>query len=300
MKSGIVIVNKDEGISSQGVVNRVKRLFGEKKAGHTGTLDPLATGVLPVLLGRAVKASEYMLTSDKHYIATMLLGLETDTEDITGNVLNQCSVIPSEEDVAAAVLSMLGDSMQTPPMYSALKVDGKKLYELARAGKVIEREARKITIHSIKCEKQNEREYKLEVECSKGTYIRTLCADIGKKLGCGAVMKALTRASASGFTLNDSHTLSELEKMDSPELEKLILPIQTIFKNERHLTLSPFFARLASCGVEIYLDKINFSANIGERVALFNENGFFALGEVRAFDKGLAIKPIKQFDIKEV
>ena len=300
MKSGIVIVNKDEGISSQGVVNRVKRLFGEKKAGHTGTLDPLATGVLPVLLGRAVKASEYMLTSDKHYIATMLLGLETDTEDITGNVLNQCSVIPSEEDVAAAVLSMLGDSMQTPPMYSALKVDGKKLYELARAGKVIEREARKITIHSIKCEKQNEREYKLEVECSKGTYIRTLCADIGKKLGCGAVMKALTRASASGFTLSDSHTLSELEKMDSPELEKLILPIQTIFKNERHLTLSPFFARLASCGVEIYLDKLNFSANIGERVALFNENGFFALGEVRAFDKGLAIKPIKQFDIKEV
>ncbi len=299
MRNGIVIINKDEGISSQGVVNRVKRIFGEKKAGHTGTLDPIATGVLPVLLGRAVKASEYMLTSDKHYIATLLLGIETDTEDITGNIIKTSTFIPGESAVNEAILSMLGDSMQTPPMYSALKVNGKKLYELAREGKVIEREARRITIHSIKSQKLNEREYKIEVECTKGTYIRTLCADIGKKLGCGAVMKTLTRASASGFTLSDSYTLAELEGMSEEELEKVILPTEAVFRNEKHLTLPPFFARLASSGLEIYLSKVNFSAKLGERVLLYNENGFFALGEVREFEAGLAIKPIKQFNIFE-
>ena len=153
MKSGIIVLKKEEGITSQGAVNRVKRLFGASKAGHTGTLDPLATGVLPILIGRGVKASEYMLCSDKYYKATLKLGLTTDTEDITGAVLTECSEIPSEEQVLTAIQKFVGEIMQTPPMYSALKVGGKKLCDIARAGGEIEREARKITVHSITAEK---------------------------------------------------------------------------------------------------------------------------------------------------
>lgn len=296
MKNGIIIVNKEEGISSFSVVSRIRRIMGIDKAGHTGTLDPMATGVLPVLLGRAVKASEYMLTSDKHYVATLLLGITTDTEDITGTVLSECNIIPAEDEVLSAIYSMLGESEQIPPMYSALKVGGKKLYELAREGKEIERAPRKITVFDIKAKRLSEREYEIDVKCSKGTYIRTLCADIGKKLGTGGVMKTLMRVEASGFSLGDAYTLSELESMNEAQRSSKILPIETVFKDKPQLTLPPFFARLARCGVEIYLKKIGYDAKIGDRVTLFDEKGFFALGEVREFEAGKAIKPIKQFD----
>lgn len=297
MKSGVVILNKEEGITSQGAVNRVKRLFGIDKAGHTGTLDPLATGVLPILIGRAVKASEFLLTGDKHYSATMLLGVETDTEDITGRVLSESDNIPSEEEVFSAVKAMLGDSMQIPPMYSAIKVGGKKLCDLAREGKSAEREPRPIKIHRIIPTRISDREYTLEVICSKGTYIRTLCADIGKALGCGATMKTLKRLSAAGFSIDRAHTLSEIEAMSEEEKEALIIPTEKIFEKERRLVLSPFFARLARCGVEIYLKKIGESAEVGEKIALYDEDGFFALGEVREFEGGRAVKPIRQFDV---
>ena len=296
MKNGIIIVNKEEGISSFAVVSRVRRLFGADKAGHTGTLDPMATGVLPVLLGRAVKASEYMLTSDKHYVANLMLGLTTDTEDITGCVLSECDRIPSQEEVLSAIYSMLGKSKQTPPMYSALKIGGKKLYELAREGKEIDRTPREIIVYAIEAKRLSEREYEIDVKCSKGTYIRTLCADIGKKLGTGGVMKTLKRVEASGFCIADSYTLGELEAMSDDERNSKIFPTETVFKDKRCVTLAPFFARLARCGVEIYLKKIGFDAEIGERVTLFDEKGFFALGEVREFGEGKAIKPIKQFD----
>ena len=146
MKNGLIIIDKGEGLSSQGVVNRVKRLLGAKKAGHTGTLDPLATGVLPVLVERGVKASEYLITDGKHYGATLLLGITTDTEDVTGTTLTTSEEIPAEGEVMAAIKSMLGDSMQIPPMYSAIKKNGKKLCDLAREGVTVEREPRKITI----------------------------------------------------------------------------------------------------------------------------------------------------------
>ncbi len=295
MKSGVIIINKEGGISSFSAVSRVKRLLGAKKAGHTGTLDPLATGVLPVLIERGVKASEYMLTSDKHYSATLLLGITTDTEDITGSILTKCDTLPDEEQVMAAILSMRGTSMQVPPMYSALKVGGKKLYEIARAGGEVEREAREITVYDISAKKLSASEYMIDVHCSKGTYIRTLCADIGKALGCGGVMKTLTRTEASGFPLSAAHTLAELEGMCAEEREALVYPVEYIFKDFRTITLPPFFSRLARCGVEIYLKKAGISAELGERVTLFDDDGFFALGEVRLFDGGLAIKPIKQF-----
>jgi len=295
MVSGVVIVNKEEGLSSQAVVNRVKRIFGADKAGHTGTLDPLATGVLPVLLGRGVKASEYMLTSDKHYIATLKLGLTTDTEDITGTVLTHTDALPSDGEVLRVAESFVGEYMQTPPMYSALKVGGKKLCDLARAGVEIEREARRVTVYSLSVSALGDGEYSLDVHCSKGTYIRTLCADIGKALGVGGVMKTLTRASASGFTLADAHKISELEEMSDSEREGAVYPVEYVFREWRKVFLPDFFARLAHSGLEIYLKKINLSAELGERVRLCDAGGFFAIGEVREFEGGAAIKPIKQF-----
>lgn len=295
MKSGVVIINKEIGPTSQGVVNRVKRIFGASKAGHTGTLDPMATGVLPVLIERGVKASEFMLSSDKHYVATLLLGRTTDTEDVTGETLTESENIPGESEVLEVVSSFVGKYMQTPPMYSALKVGGRKLCDLAREGKTVEREAREVTIHSLVAERINDREYTLDVRCSKGTYIRTLCADIGARLGSGGCMKTLCRASASGFTLDDAHTLGELENMTEEEREKCIFPVEYIFRDLEEVVLPPFFSRLAHSGLEIYLKKIRLDLPVGTRVRLVDENGFFALGEVREYDEGLAIKPIRQF-----
>lgn len=293
--TGLIIINKGEGISSQGVVSRVKRLLGADKAGHTGTLDPLATGVLPVLVGRAVKASEFMLTADKHYGATLLLGITTDTEDITGSVLTECDEIPAEAAVRAAIADKIGIIRQTPPMYSALKVGGKKLYELARAGVSVEREAREVTVHSIGVERLGEREYYLDVRCSAGTYIRTLCADIGAALGCGGVMKTLTRLTASGYPLSEAHTLEELEALEMEERRALLLPTEDIFKGLPEVVLSDFFSRLAHSGLEIYQYKIKTAFPIGTQVRLADKDGFFAVGEVREFEHGTAIKPIRQF-----
>lgn len=292
---GLIIINKEGGLTSQAVVSRVKRLLGVAKAGHTGTLDPMATGVLPVLVGRGVKASEFMLTSDKHYVATLLLGITTDTEDITGEMLTETDKIPTEDEILSAVSSFVGPYMQTPPMYSALKIGGKKLCDLAREGVTVERQAREVHIYSIEAKRLSEREYSLDVRCSKGTYIRTLCADIGKRLGVGGVMKTLMRATASGFTLDDAHTLTEIENMTKEERESLLLPTEVIFKKYRQVVLPEFFARLARCGQEIYLKKIKLDAPEGEILRLSDEQGFFAVGEVREFDDGLAIKPIRQF-----
>ena len=293
--SGLVIINKEEGITSQGVVNRVKRIFGVAKAGHTGTLDPMATGVLPVLIGRGVKASEFMLTSEKHYGATLLLGLTTDTEDVTGEVLTECEVTLGEEEVLSAIASFVGEIMQTPPMYSALKVGGKKLCDLARRGEVIEREARPVRIYSIKAERINEKEYYLDVVCSKGTYIRTLCADIGAKLGVGGTMKTLKRLTASGYGIDVARTLGELEAMSDAEREAIIYPVEDVFKKYEAVRLADFFARLARAGQEIYLHKIKKELPLGSVVRLCDSEGFFAVGEVKEFEGGLAIKPIRQF-----
>lgn len=293
--SGLIIVNKEQGITSQGVVNRIKRIFSVAKAGHTGTLDPMATGVLPVLVGRGVKASEFMLTSTKHYGATLLLGVTTDTEDVTGTVLNECEVNLDEQVVLSAIEGFVGEIMQVPPMYSALKVGGQKLCDMARRGETIERQARPVTVYSIGAKKINEKEYYLDVVCSKGTYIRTLCADIGKALGVGGAMKTLERLSASGYTIEESHTLGELESMSDDARLACVLPIEDIFKRYECVVLPEFFSRLAHAGQQIYLNKIKKSFNVGDVLRISDENGFFALGEVREFEEGLAIKPIRQF-----
>lgn len=293
--SGVVIVNKEAGMTSQTVVNRIKRIFGVKKAGHTGTLDPMATGVLPVLVGRAVKASEFMLTKDKHYIATLTLGITTDTEDTTGEVLTRSDDIPTDDVVGGVIKSFIGKYMQTPPMYSALKVGGKKLCDLAREGVVIEREPREIEIYGIDYKRIGEREWSLDVHSSKGTYIRTLCADIGARLGCGGAMSSLMRTEASGYTLLDAHTLDEYEAMTDDERIGAVYPTESVFSALQSIRLASFFARLAHAGQEIYLKKIGEVLDIGTRVKLYDDLGFFAVGEVMEFSGGAAIKPIRQF-----
>ena len=293
--SGLLLLDKPENITSQGAVSRIRRLLNVKTAGHTGTLDPMATGVLPILVGRAVKASEYLLEGDKHYDATLRLGLTTDTEDITGEILTKSDEIPEEAAVLEAASSFLGEGLQIPPMYSAIRVGGRRLMELARQGVTVEREARKIRVDRLDVTKLSDTDYRLSVCCSKGTYIRTLCADIGAKLGCGGTMAALRRTEAAAFKIGDCHTLEELEGMSEEERLACLIPTEELFPLAPRLDLAPFFARLAHNGQQIYLAKIRKDFPLGERVRLYDEGRFFALGEVQDFEDGRAVKPIKQF-----
>ncbi len=231
---GIILVNKPAGFTSFDVVAKLRGIFGTRKIGHAGTLDPMAVGVLPVFIGAATKACDCMPVQDKSYRAAMRLGLTTDTLDITGKVLSQNEVNVKKADVERALESFRGEITQVPPMYSAVKIGGKKLYELARAGKTVERPERKVTIYSVELTDCNEaeNEYTIDVDCSKGTYIRTLCDDIGACLGCGAVMTALTRTKAAGFSLDMCYTLPELEKMKSEgELERAVIPVERAFES---------------------------------------------------------------------
>ena len=293
--TGIFILNKEEGLTSQSAVNRVKRLFGAEKAGHTGTLDPMATGVLPVLLGRAVKASEFMLSSDKHYRATLRLGMTTDTEDTTGEVLSRADTLPTAEEVFAAADAFRGEILQTPPMYSALKQNGKKLVDLARAGITVEREPRQITVRRLTLRQLSPSDYEMDVVCSKGTYIRTLCADIGAFLGVGGVMASLCRTEAAGFSLSDAHTLKEAEVLSDEGRRALLFPVERVFLSLPKVTLPPFFARLARNGAPIYQKKIGVSLPEKSRVRLSDADGFFAVAESREAADGMACCLLKLF-----
>lgn len=217
---GIINVYKEAGFTSHDVVAKLRGVLGQKKIGHTGTLDPMATGVLPVCCGKATKVCELLADRDKTYQAVCQLGIVTDTQDMTGTVLEENSIRNiTEEEVKAAVSSFLGEGMQIPPMYSALKVNGKKLYELAREGKTVEREARPITISKIDILQMNleEQIFSLEVTCSKGTYIRTLCHDIGQKLGVGAALQNLIRTRVGNFMIGNALTMEEIERMVSED-----------------------------------------------------------------------------------
>lgn len=294
--NGILNLYKPSGITSHTAVSIVKRIFGVKKVGHTGTLDPMASGVLPILVGSAVKLSEYMICDDKKYRTRLKLGITTNTEDTTGEILTRSSSLPCAEDIKATIMSFLGEYMQTPPMYSALKVDGKKLYEIARKGGEVEREARKVTIESIEIHEISEDYCDFTVACSKGTYIRTLCADIGKKLGCGGVMASLERLNAGGFGIDSCVTLEALKEMDNASLEKTLITIEDFFAGLEKIRLNTFFSRLALNGAYIFLSKIKTNLDMGQRVLLYNADGkFFALGEVVEIEGNTVIKPIKMF-----
>ena len=299
--SGVIIINKPEGMTSHDVVNKMRRLFSTRRVGHTGTLDPMATGVLVVLIGRAAKAAEYLSSDEKGYIATLRLGTTYDTEDITGTPISVSDAIPSEDTVYTAINSFVGEISQIPPMYSALKVNGQKLCDLARKGVEIEREARPVTIYSIdakKCEQSTD--YILSVKCSAGTYIRTLCADIGASLGCGGAMATLCRTLAGGFSIEDSHTLEELEALSVEERQGLLIPTESLFNDLTAVNLPAFYEKLCRNGCEIYLNKLRLKSalTLNQRVRLCSQDGeFFALGEVREYESGYAIKAKKLFDI---
>ena len=297
---GILALNKPVGISSHDVVNRIRRLYDTNRVGHAGTLDPMAEGVLVVLVGRAAKACEYISSDRKAYRAVLRLGIETDTEDITGEVLHECAEIPSADAVAQACLSFVGKIKQVPPMYSALKVNGQKLYDLARRGVVIEREARDVTVYSLSCEAtERADEFVLDVVCSGGTYIRTLCADIGASLGCGGVMAALKRVEACGIGIAECYSLDELEAMGNDERQRALMPTERLFSELSCVRLSAFFEKLFRDGCPIYQKKIRTSFEVGARVRVCDEmGGFFALGEVVDREDGSAVKSVKIFELK--
>lgn len=299
LPGGILAINKPCGMTSHDIVNRIRRLYNTKRVGHAGTLDPMATGVLIVLVGRAAKACEYISSDRKAYRATLRLGLTTDTEDITGEVLSQSNNIPDGERVSEVCREFVGAIKQIPPMYSALKVGGQKLYDLARRGVVIEREARDITVYSLDCGlTERTDEYILKVECSGGTYIRTLCADIGAKLGCGGVMATLERREACGISLGECYTLEEIETMTEDERQALLLPTERLFADLCEVSLPEFFEKLFRSGCPIYQKKIRTDIPLGMRVKVCRADGsFFALGEVVEGEEGSAVKSIKIFEL---
>lgn len=247
---GFINVYKEKGQTSHDVVNKVRKIFATRKVGHTGTLDPNATGVLPIAINNATKVIEYMEHDDKTYVAELTLGIVTDTEDIWGNILEENSVNVTKDEIEDAIKSFIGKQKQVPPMYSALKINGKKLYELAREGKVIQREAREIEIFGIEEIEVIENKVSFKVHCSKGTYIRTLCKDIGEKLGCGATMSALKRVQAGGFTIDTAVKLSELEE----DKEKYILDLEIPLRKFSIIELNEEDGRRYINGIKLKTD----------------------------------------------
>jgi len=233
MPNGIIIIDKSEGWTSMDVCAKLRGILRERRIGHGGTLDPMATGVLPVFVGSATKAVEFAEKGDKEYIAGLRLGLVTNTQDTTGETLEERPCQVTREELEAVLPRFLGEIEQIPPMYSAIKIGGKKLYELARAGKEVERKARKITIYALEVlDQTGEAEFTLRVRCSKGTYVRTLCHDIGAALGCGGCMSSLRRTMAAGYTLAQAVTLEQVAQG-----EAALLPVDSMFSRHPAYTV---------------------------------------------------------------
>ena len=244
--NGIVIVDKPEGWTSNDVVSKLKGVLRTRRVGHGGTLDPMATGVLPVFVGRATRAVEFFEHAEKTYETVLRLGLTTDTEDITGTVLTEQDAFVTGEMLESVLSQFRGEIMQVPPMYSALKVNGQKLYDLARKGKEVERQPRPITIHELTLLGMEADGIHLRVRCSKGTYIRTLCKDIGETLGCGGCMAALRRVKAGEYTAEEAVPLATLIEAENPEI--YLRPVDTMFVSYPAVTLTSNQEKRCRCG----------------------------------------------------
>jgi len=301
MLSGVIVVDKPQSITSHNVVSRLRNILNQRRIGHGGTLDPLATGVLPVFVGRATRASSFLLDSDKSYTASFKLGITTDTQDINGTVLSKSEKLPSHGELCDALGKFVGKQMQTPPMYSAIKVGGKKLYELARSGIEIERQSREIEIYMIKLVEEkcipSDGLYTIWVSCSKGTYIRTLIHDIGQFLGCGAVLTALRRTSAGPFDLSMAKTLDEIEQAKSDgSLESIITPVDTLFSGYPAVILDSRAERLCRDGALIPLPSTDAQHDADALYRVYGPQGdFLMIGKVISRDGKKFLKTVKNF-----
>ena len=305
---GVIVIRKEKGFTSHDVVAKLRGILHMKKIGHTGTLDPDAEGVLPVALGKATRLVDMITDKEKTYEAVMRLGVVTDTQDMSGTVLSQTTELSvTEEELCTVVSSFVGDYMQVPPMYSALKVNGKKLCDLAREGVEVERKARKVQILDIAILSIDLPRVTMRVHCSKGTYIRTLCHDIGEKLGCGACMEYLVRTRVSDFQIEDAKTLQEIETiMKSGKIEEILYPIDTVFKNLPQIHSRKDSTALLYNGNKLPLPVIAEAETIEHTLASFykeddckkvrvydNANHFVGIYEYRTADR--LFKPVKLF-----
>ena len=296
MKSGIINVYKEKGFTSFDVVAKLRGILKTKKIGHTGTLDPDAEGVLPVCIGRATKVCDILTDKDKVYEAVMLLGVETDTQDTSGEVLKELPVEVSEEDVKEAILSFVGEYAQVPPMYSALKVNGQKLYELAREGKTVERKARNVQIFSIEILEIDLPRVRMSVHCSKGTYIRTLCHDVGQKLGCGGCMDKLLRTKVGVFELADTLKLAEIDALAREGLvEDRIISVDELFEDYTKVWMKQEFDVVVHNGnrVKKRMFEEKLSSNT-ERLRVYDSKGEF-IGIYEYSEERSDFKPVKMF-----
>lgn len=295
--NGILNVYKEPGFTSHDVVAKLRGICKQKKIGHTGTLDPEAVGVLPVCLGSGTKLCDMLTDKSKEYEAVLLLGQVTDTQDVTGTVLEEHEVTVDEEQAVEAIRSFVGAYEQIPPMYSALKVNGKRLYELARAGKEVERKGRPVEIHSIEILSVSLPEITFRVACSKGTYIRTLCHDIGQKLGCGGTMKSLKRTRVGIFTIDGALKLSQLEELAAQGLlEEKVIPVEAMFTELPALTVKDAFARLIENGNAFYPGQAeeNVRTPDGGQVRVYDRKGRF-YGIYAFSEEKERYQPVKMF-----
>ena len=296
MYNGIINIYKEKGFTSHDVVAKMRGICKQKKIGHTGTLDPDAEGVLPVCFGSGTKLCDMLTDKDKEYVAELFLGVETDTQDISGQVLRECEPVMDETTVREAVLSFQGEYMQVPPMYSALKVNGKKLYELARAGKEVERQARPVIIHQIEILEMQLPVVKLRVACSKGTYIRTLCADIGTKLGCGGTMQSLLRTKVGIFDVEEAISLAELEQIrDTIGIESRLYSVESVFAELPALHVQEEYCKLLENGNAFYANQTQEKKKYPENdwIRVYGNNKFYG---IYAYEKEKhRYKPVKMF-----
>ena len=295
--NGIINVYKEKGYTSHDVVAILRKIAGQKKIGHTGTLDPDATGVLPVCLGRATKVCDLLTDHDKTYETVLLLGKTTDTQDSSGEVTARQSVDFNEEKIEQAVYSFKGDYMQIPPMYSAVKVNGKKLYELAREGKTVERKSRKVTIYQIHIKKIQLPRVRMEVTCSKGTYIRTLCHDIGNRLGTGGCMEELTRTKVGRFELKDSLKLEELSDLaQNGRLEDALIPLDQMFSELQSVVPAEKYISKAYNGNDFFKNQLSEDGKFcsGEKVRVYDAQGHF-IGVYRYMEDRKMFHLVKMF-----
>lgn len=294
MINGILNIYKEKGFTSHDVVAKLRGILRQKKIGHTGTLDPDAEGVLPVCLGNGTKLCDMLTDRDKAYRAVLLLGQVTDTQDVSGAVLQTSEVTVTETQVRDAVLQFVGEYDQVPPMYSALKVNGKKLYELAREGKTVERAARKVTIYEIEIEKIELPRVTMTVSCSKGTYIRTLCHDIGTVLGCGGCMEQLLRIKAGPFVLGESLTLTQIEGLAKEmRIEEAVIPVEQMFADTPVCRTKPEFDKMLYNGNPVFLNQLSEAVRTDRVRMRDSKEKFCGLYEYRKEKNGFW--PVKMF-----